>query len=107
MYLHNTWIHLKPEHRDEYIALLVDEVRLAKQREPGIKRFDVYQNLDDPNLIHTYEVYVDKAAHIFHYEQPYLKAFYERTAAMYDMAKMGAERPVECRNLEPSDAAWK
>ena len=28
MYVHNTWIHLRPEHRDEYIRLLVEEVRL-------------------------------------------------------------------------------
>jgi len=107
MYVHNAWIHLKPEHRDEYIQLLVAEVRLAKQREPGIKRFDVYQNLDNPNLLHTYEVYVDKAAHALHYEQPYLRAFYERTAGMYDMERMAAERSVECSNLEPADEAWR
>ena len=107
MYLHHTWIHLQPEHRDEYVRLLIAEVRLAKQREPDIRRFDIYQNLDNPNLIHTYEVYTDKAAHELHYQQPYLKQFYERTAAMYDMEKMSAERPVECRNLEPADADWK
>lgn len=110
MYIHHTWIYLKPEYRDRYIRLIVDEVRQAKQHEPGIKRFDIYQSLEDPNLIHTYEVYVDKGAHEHHYAQPYLKAFYAQTAEMYDaekMQKMQQQRPWECRNIDPSDAEWE
>lgn len=105
MYVQNWDIRLKPEHRDEYLRLLVEEVRRAKRLERGIKRFDVLQNLADPNLIHLVEVYTDKAAWEHHRNTPYLLEFSEKTQHCY-----AAEAPMRCseaRNLEPPDAEWK
>ena len=105
MYLHHTWIHLQPEHRDEYVTLLVAEVRLARQQEPGIKRFDILQNLADPNLIHLVEVYTGKAAWEHHRYQPYLTEFAEKTQHCY--AATPPTRFSEARNLEPLDHEWE
>jgi len=105
MYIQNWDIHLKPEHRDEYIALLIEEVRFAREREPGIKRFDIMQNLADPNLIHLVEVYTDKAAWEHHRNQPYLEAFAQKTQHCY--ATPNPMRFSEARNLEPLDHEWK
>ena len=104
MYIQNWDIYLKPEHRDEYITLLIEEVRLARQREPGIKRFDIMQNLADPNLIHLVEVYTDKAAWEYHRHQPYLEEFAQKTQHCYAATPM---RFSEARNLEPLDHEWK
>ena len=62
MYVHNSWLYLKPEHRDGYVERLLEEVRHAKKVEKTLLRFDVYQSLDDPSLIHTYEVFTDREA---------------------------------------------
>ncbi len=106
MYVHNSWLYLKPEHRDEYAELLVKEVRQAKEMEPNLRRFDVYRSLNDGSLIHTYEVFNDRAAWEFHHEQAYLKEFQQATRHMFDQEKQGKRRPIACRNVWPADEEW-
>ena len=48
MYVHNSWLYLKSEHRDGYIERLLKEVRHAKKLEPNLLQFDIYQNLENP-----------------------------------------------------------
>lgn len=100
MYIHNTDIYLHPQHRDAYIKAITEEVRTAKRHEPGIKAFDIMQNMGDPNLIHTVEVYTNKAAHEEHYRQPWLVEFKAKTQGWRDQSR---GRLSECRNLEPLD----
>ena len=104
-YTHNGPISVQPLRRDEYKRLLVDEVRLAKQMERGIIRFDIYQNLDNPNLFYTYEVYTDRDAHHYHYEQSYLKDFYLTGVPLMDRSRP-LDRSNECHSLDPTDAEW-
>ncbi len=100
MFIHNTDLYLLPQHRDAYIKAIVAEVRTAKRHEPGIKAFDVMQNMGDPNLIHTVEIYTDKPTWEAHHRQPYLLEFIEKTKGWSDASR---RRISVCRNLEPLD----
>jgi (4S)-4-hydroxy-5-phosphonooxypentane-2,3-dione isomerase len=53
-------IHVKPEHREEFIRESLFNARGTVQ-EPGALRFDVLQRADDPNRFMLYEVYRDEA----------------------------------------------
>lgn len=107
VYTHNTWIYIQPDKVDEAIRLVLDEVRIAKKMERGIIRFDVYQNLQNPALIHTYEVYADQDAHHFHYAQEYLKDLKMTGVLMFDESTYDQTyRGMECRQIEPTHAQW-
>ncbi len=54
------YVHVKPEHRDEFIQATLENARGTVQ-EPGNLRFDVLQQADDPNRFVLYEVYHDEA----------------------------------------------
>lgn len=49
-------VHVKPEHRDEFVRATIANHE-ASVREPGNLRFDVLQSNDDPNAFLLYEAY--------------------------------------------------
>ncbi len=53
-------VHVKPEHREEFIRETLENAQHTVQ-EPGNLRFDVIQRIDDPNRFMLYEVYRDEA----------------------------------------------
>ncbi len=99
MYIRNGHIDVESAHLGEYLELIAQHASLAQQ-EPGVARFDVLQNLDDPNLIHTIEVYDRKEAWTRYASQPYAVEF---------MSNPYVKRSVvsEARNLEPNDDEWR
>lgn len=62
MYVLLVHVDVKPEHRDAFGAAAGAHARRARQNEPGTIRFDVIADESDPNRLHYYEAYVDKAA---------------------------------------------
>src|SRR5262249_45935648 len=68
-------LYIKPEYREAYIEAIVHEVKQGLAKEPGILRFDLVQDHGDPNVIHVYAVYRDRAALEFHQQQPYYVEF--------------------------------
>jgi (4S)-4-hydroxy-5-phosphonooxypentane-2,3-dione isomerase len=77
MYIVNVHVHVRPEHREGFIEATLDNARNTVQ-EPGNLRFDVLQQLDDPNRFVIYEVYRDDAALAAHKAS----AHYARWAAV-------------------------
>jgi len=63
-------VHVKPEHREEFIRASLENARNTIQ-EPGNLRFDVLQQADDPNRFILYEVYVDEGASKAHKDTPH------------------------------------
>lgn len=53
-------VHVKPEHREEFLQATLENARGTVQ-EPGNLRFDVLQQADDPNRFILDEVYRDQA----------------------------------------------
>jgi autoinducer 2-degrading protein len=53
-------VHVKPEHRDAFVQATLENARCTIE-EPGNLRFDVLQQVDDPNRFVLYEAYRDEA----------------------------------------------
>jgi quinol monooxygenase YgiN len=95
-------LHVRPEAMDEFLRLICAEIEHSLRVEPGILRFDLARDRDDPYAVHVYAVYRDEAAYAFHCEQPYYKELMARIAPLFS-------RPPEIRtatNLLPRDADW-
>ncbi len=105
MYIRFGDIYLKPEHRDDYIRLIIEEIGISKRLEPGTIRFDISQNLEDPNVIHAYEVFTDKAAFDHHHRQTYVIDFL-KTTKDWVSAERYPLKGREWKNLEPMDNEW-
>ncbi len=65
MYVVHVFVHVKPEHLEAFKAATLDNARNSVQ-EPGIARFDVIQQADDPTrfvLVEVYRTSADPAKH--------------------------------------------
>jgi autoinducer 2-degrading protein len=58
-------IHVKTDHRQQFLEATLENARNTVQ-EPGNLRFDVLEQLDDPDRFVLYEVYKDEAAMAAH-----------------------------------------
>ena len=56
MYIVHVFVHVKPEHLEAFKAATIENARNSVQ-EPGIARFDVIQQADDPTRFVLIEVY--------------------------------------------------
>ena len=56
MYIVHVFVHVKPEHVEAFKAATIENARNSVQ-EPGIARFDVIQQADDPTRFVLIEVY--------------------------------------------------
>ena len=63
-------VHVKPEHRQEFIDATLENAR-GTVEEPGNLRFDVIRQIDDPNRFILYEVYLDETGANAHKETPH------------------------------------
>jgi (4S)-4-hydroxy-5-phosphonooxypentane-2,3-dione isomerase len=52
-------VHVKPEHVESFVEATLDNARNTVD-EPGALRFDVLQQIDDPNRFVLYEAYRDE-----------------------------------------------
>ena len=65
MYIVHVFVHVKPEHLQAFIAATIENAQNSG-KEPGIARFDVIQQTDDPTrfvLIEVYRTSADPAKH--------------------------------------------
>lgn len=95
-------IRMQPEHRDEFIAAMLDDASGSVSNEPGCLRFDVLQDKSDPNVLHLYEVYRDQAALEAHRQAPHYLKWRETVKDWH------AAEPVriECTTIYPPDSEW-
>ena len=64
-------IQAKPQHREAFVEELKKHARLSVETEPGCLRYDVVQDLADPNRFHLYQVCVDEATLIAYHNTPH------------------------------------
>jgi quinol monooxygenase YgiN len=53
---------VRPEEREDFINFFKWNIRVAKEREPGTLRFDLYQDPEAENAFFVYEAYRNKEA---------------------------------------------
>ena len=101
MLLVHVQVWVKPECVEAFKAATFENARQSV-REPGIARFDVVQQQDDPTQFVLVEVYRTEDAPARHKETPHYQIWRDAVAAM-----MAAPRSsVKFVNLFPADAGW-
>jgi|SRR5215217_5914780 len=94
-------IHVKPEHVDAFREATVVNAR-ESAKEPGIARFDVLQDSEDPTRFVLVEVYRTAQAPAEHKETAHYLTWRDTVAPM--MAEPRTSRKYV--NLFPEDAGW-
>jgi quinol monooxygenase YgiN len=94
-------VHVKPEFIDAFKEVTIENARNSL-REPGVARFDVIQQADDPSRFILVEVYRTAEAPAQHKETAHYLAW--RDAATSMMAEPRTN--VKYSNICPSDESW-
>jgi autoinducer 2-degrading protein len=93
--------HIKPEFVDAFKEATVENARHSV-KEPGIARFDVIQQADDPTRFILVEVYRTSAAPAEHKATAHYQAWRDAVAGM--MAE--PRTSVKYSNLFPREEGW-
>jgi (4S)-4-hydroxy-5-phosphonooxypentane-2,3-dione isomerase len=94
-------VHVKPDSVEAF-KLTTKENAQASVREPGIARFDVIQQADDPTRFILVEVYRTAEAPARHKDTPHYARW--RDAVVNMMAEPRAS--VKYTNIFPDDQGW-
>jgi quinol monooxygenase YgiN len=94
-------VRVKPELAESFRAATLENAR-ASVKEPGIARFDVVQDLEDPARFVLVEVYRSKDAPAAHKETDHYKRWRDTVADM--MAEPRTSRKFV--NVFPDDAGY-
>jgi (4S)-4-hydroxy-5-phosphonooxypentane-2,3-dione isomerase len=101
MYIMHVSIRVKPECVDAFIKATIGNAQGSVQ-EPGVARFDVIQELEDPTRFKLVEVYYSEADVAKHKETAHFAAWFKVAEGM--MAEQRTR--VFYRNVFPEDADW-
>jgi autoinducer 2-degrading protein len=94
-------VHVKPECVDAFKAATLANARASVQ-EPGVARFDVVQQADDPTRFVLVEAYRTPEAPARHKETAHYAAWRDAVAPL--MAETRSS--VKYVNVFPADGAW-
>jgi quinol monooxygenase YgiN len=94
-------VHVKPDAVEEFIAATLENARNSVQ-EPGVARFDVVQQQDDPTRFVLVEAYRTPDAPAAHKATQHYATWRDAVAPM--MAE--PRQSVKFSNLFPKDAEW-
>ena len=94
-------VHVKPEHVEAFRQATLENARNSVQ-EPGIARFDVVQQADDPTRFTLVEAYRTVEATAAHKATAHYAKWRDAVANM--MAE--PRTPVKYANVFPPDANW-
>lgn len=94
-------VHVKPEHVAAFQAATLANAR-ASVHEPGIARFDVIQQADDPTRFVLVEVYRNSAAPAAHKETAHYAAWRDAVAPLMASPRTS----VKFTNVHPDDSGW-
>ncbi len=101
MLIVHVFVHVKPESVDAFKRATIENARNSVQ-EPGIARFDVIQQADDPTRFVLVEVYRTAADPARHKETAHYAKWRDTVAEM--MAEPRSS--VKYDNVFPDDQGW-
>ena len=101
MFVVHVHVHVKPESVEAFKQATVENARNSVQ-EPGIARFDVIQQLDDPTRFVLVEVYRDDSAPTEHKKTAHYQTWRNTVAEM--MAEPRSS--VKYDNIFPDNEGW-
>jgi quinol monooxygenase YgiN len=94
-------IHVKPDWIEEFKAASLDNASNSVQ-EPGVARFDVLQQADDPTRFVLVEVYRDAQAPVLHKETAHYLRWRDKVVDMMAEPRYG----IKYNNLFPDESGW-
>ena len=94
-------VHVKPEHIDSFKQATLANAR-DSLKEPGVARFDVVQQQDDPARFVLVEAYRDAGAAAAHKETKHYPVWRDAVAPM--MAELRFS--VKFNDVFPNDKEW-
>lgn len=94
-------VHVKPEHVADFIVATRANASASLQ-EPGIARFDVVQQIDDPTRFVLVEVYRENAAPAAHKDTAHYATWRDAVAPMMASPRTS----VKFANVFPADPGW-
>jgi len=95
-------VHVKPESVEAFKQATLTNAR-ESLKEPGVARFDVVQQQDDPTRFVLVEVYHTDAAAAAHKETKHYPIWRDAVAPL--MAE--PRRSVKFNNVFPGESGWK
>lgn len=101
MYIVHVHVHVKPEYVEAF-RLATIENAVNSLQEPGVARFDVIQESDDPTRFVLVEVYRTPADAGKHKETAHYAKWRDTVAEMMVEPRKG----VKYTNLFPPDEGW-
>ena len=101
MFIVHVHVKVKPECLEAFRQATIENAQNSLQ-EPGIARFDVVQQRDDPSRFVLVEVYRTDAAAVAHKETAHYKAWRDAVAGM--MAEPRSS--VKYDNIFPGTLGW-
>ncbi len=101
MLIVHVFVHVKPEYVEAFKAATVENAQHSIQ-EPGIARFDVIQQRDDPARFVLVEVYRSDTAPAAHKETAHYQKWRDAVAEM--MAEPRSS--IKYANVFPGDEGW-
>ena len=101
MFIVHVHVHVKPDRVADFIQATIDNASNSI-REPGIARFDVIQQNDDPTRFVLTEVYRTDDAPARHRETAHYAKWRDTVADMMAEPRSRAE----FRNIFPADGSW-
>ena len=94
-------VHVKPEHVESFKQATLANAR-ESLKEPGVARFDVVQQQDDPARFVLVEVYRDAGAAAAHKETKHYPVWRDAVAPMMAEPRFS----VKFNNVFPNDKEW-
>ena len=94
-------VHVKPEFIDAFKQATIENAR-ASLREPGVSRFDVIQQNDDPSRFILVEVYRTAEAPAQHKDTAHYLAWRDKVTPMM----MEPRTSVKYSNIFSADEGW-
>ena len=101
MIIAHVFVHVKPEFVDAFQAATVENARNSV-KEPGVARFDVIQQTEDPTRFLLVEVYRTAAAPGHHKETTHYQVWRNKVALM--MAE--PRTSIQYTNIFPDEKGW-
>jgi (4S)-4-hydroxy-5-phosphonooxypentane-2,3-dione isomerase len=101
MLIVQVYVRVKPEFVESFKEAILDNARSSVQ-EPGIARFDVLQQLDDPTRFMLTEVYKNDQAPAAHKET----AHYLRWRDLAEPMMAETRTSVKYSNVFPGEEGW-
>jgi quinol monooxygenase YgiN len=101
MFVLLVYAHVKPEHVEDFRQATIENAR-SSRREPGVARFDVIQETEDPTRFTLVEAYRGREGHARHRET----AHYQAWAAQVTGWLIEPRTRTTYAGVDPFDAEW-